>query len=188
MTLSRPCILTFWNQQKLSVKIIQGDLHRYREKIEVDNSLSSVNVAVGRGRSDRSCAFLWVNDSAACNELTCRVLRKSVHRWRLLHFPSLVKFQGRDERCWCFENCGQCQSSRKEVCRFVQLCPTQSSWVNDSAAAWLLSKVHGGGGGGGGGDPQQHKVQENLGRNNQEVQVSLSPVRRFFFKKIHVPG
>ena len=90
----------------------------------------------GISRRDRSCAFLWVNDSAACNELTLflvrRVFRKSVHRWRLLDFPSLVSFQGRDERCWCFENRGQCQSSRKEVCRFVQLCPTQRSWVNDS--------------------------------------------------------
>ena len=48
-----------------------------------------------------------------------------------------------------------------------------------AAAARLLSKVHGGGGGGGGGGDPQHKVQENLGRNNQ-VQVSLSPVRRLF--------
>ena len=76
------------------------------------------------------------------------------------------------------------QAARKFVglSNFVQ---RRARGSTTAAAARLLSKVHGGGGGG---DPQQHKVQENLGRNNQEVQVSLSPVRRFFFKKIHVPG
>ena len=74
------------------------------------------------------------------------------------------------------------QAARKFVglSNFVQ---RRARGSTTAAAARLLSKVHGGGGGGGGGDPQQHKVQENLGRNNQEVQVSLSPVRRFFLKK-----
>ena len=73
------------------------------------------------------------------------------------------------------------QAARKFVglSNFVQ---RRARGSTTAAAARLLSKVHGGGGGGGG-DPQQHKVQENLGRNNQEVQVSLSPVRRFFLKK-----
>ena len=76
------------------------------------------------------------------------------------------------------------QAARKFVglSNFVQ---RRARGSTTAAAARLLSKVHGGGGGGG--DPQQHKVQENLGRNNQEVQVSLSPVRRFL-KKIKVPG
>ena len=71
------------------------------------------------------------------------------------------------------------QAARKFVglSNFVQ---RRARGSTTAAAARLLSKVHGGGGGG---DPQQHKVQENLGRNNQEVQVSLSPVRRFFLKK-----
>ena len=66
------------------------------------------------------------------------------------------------------------QAARKFVglSNFVQRSARGST---TAAAARLLSKVHGGGGGG---DPQQHKVQENLGRNNQ-VYVSLSPVRIF---------